>query len=177
MERRLQQHGFVEPDLRLTLRGKLAAGIVAANDPLTLIQAWTAGLLPRTPLAEFVAGLTPFLAQRKTQQEGTEDPLYVKLAALQHQIWQGEETEMRLGSWMLGPMRQWMAGDSILAITLESEVAAGHLCKELQRMQELLRQLADAAEQAGDCELQQICPQASAALTRGLPFVPSLFLR
>lgn len=177
LERRLTQQGFLASDLQLTLKGKLAAGIVAANDALTLIQAWTSGLLPREPLADFVAGLTPFLAQRKTQQEGTDDPLYVKLAALQHQIWEGDEADMRLGSWMLGPMRQWMGGASVLAITLESDVAAGHLCKELQRTQELLRQLAEAAMYAGDCELQQLCPQASAALTRGLPFVPSLFLR
>ena len=177
MEARLRQHGFLEADLQLTLRGKLAASIVAVNDPLTLVQAWTAGLLPRESLAAFVAGLTPFLAQRKAQQRGAEDPLFAKLTALQHQIWQGDETELLLGSWMLAPMRQWMGGASVVELTLTFGLAAGHLCKEVQRTQELLRQLAEAAVRAGDADLARLCARASDVLLRGLPFVPSLFLR
>lgn len=182
---RLRAHQFVtDDDDVLTHPGRLAAGLVAVADPLTLVMAWTSGILPRDDPVTFVTALTPFLAQWRARQptwttSGDDDDgdgaRYVRLCALQHTIWEGEEA--KLGSWMLAPMRQWMQGTSVHAIVTHSDVAVGHVCKEIQRTHELLRQLDDAARAAGDDDLAHTCAAAQERLARGLPFVQSLHLR
>ena len=181
LRRRLQDARFVTHDDLLTVSGKLGAGILATNDPITLVAAWTSNALPRAPLAHFVAALTPFLASwragRMTSEDGALLRTYGALCTLQHEIWGGDEADFKLGAWMLEPMRLWMEGASIGRITQETDVSAGHACKEIQRTGELLRQMTEAAEYAGDTTLAQLCGRARQALTRGLPFVQSLHLR
>ena len=181
LRRRLRNARFVDKDDLLSVSGKLGAGILATNDPITLVTAWTSNVLPRAPVSHFVALLTPFLAAWRAGgsdiDDGTLRHAYGALCALQHTLWEGDESDFKLGSWMVEPMRMWMEGASIGRITRETSVSVGHACKEIQRMGELLRQLTDAAEHAGDQALGLLCEHARKVLMRGLPFVQSLHLR
>ena len=86
---------------------------------------------------------------------------------------------MKLGSWMIQPLLLWLgpAQASVAHIVEHTDVAAGHFCKELLRVDELLRQMRDAADIAGDPALAAMSDAGRDALVRGLPFTPSFFLR
>ena len=102
-------HGFVAADSETpTLKGKMAACLVAPEDPLVLVEAWTANLLPRGDVPTFVALLSAFLAQARRNQE--HDPawsgVFGKLQRLRQTFWGC--ADMKLGSWMIQPLLLWL---------------------------------------------------------------------
>ena len=121
------------------------------------------------------------MAPWRPGQESTSSPTlqqtYALLCQIQHDVWKGDEVDFKVGSWMLEPMRLWMEGASVHALTEETDISVGHACKAIQRMAELLRQMEASAAFAGDQKLGALCATAREKLVRGLPFVPSLYLR
>ena len=74
----------------------------------------------------------------------------------------------------MGPIYQWSSGKSIVEIVETYGVNPGHLCKVVQRLCQLLQQLASAART--DHKLTALCNDGLTKVKRGLPFVKSMFL-
>ena len=179
--RLLEEHGFSSDNVPTT-RGKLAAGLLAPSDPLTLVDAWTSGELPRRDVAGFVAALTCFLHPRKhddPSEPSTDDSkAFKRLLARQRALHGGDDSlapSLGCGAW--DAMRGWAEGRCVAEVCAETGVSPGHLCKDVLRLQELLRQMMDAARTVGDGSLVAQCEAAQTATQRGLPFLRSSLLR
>jgi len=173
----LRRHRFVDEEDLPQLKGRMAAELVAPDDGLCVVECWIEGLLPRSDPLRFGPLLSCFLAQPKHDQQcpAEWEPALEALQRRRRQLWGCGD--LRLGCWMIEPLRRWMAGQPVSTIHHETGVPVGHFCKEVLRMLELLRQLAAAGEVAGDPALGALCEQCTERLRRGLPFVPSLHLR
>ena len=74
-------------------------------------------------------------------------------------------------------MRGWAEGRCVAEVCASTGAPPGHLCKDVLRLQELLRQMEDAARAIGDGRLVGECEAARALTQRGLPFLRSAMLR
>ena len=79
------------------------------------------------------------------------------------------------GAW--DAMHAWASGRCVAQACADFGVAPGWLCKAVLRLQELLRQMEEAARAAGDASLVRQCAAAQACTARGLPFLRSAMLR
>ena len=79
---------------------------------------------------------------------------------------------------MMEPIKMWMEGKSIYEICTKLDYASpGHICKTIQRLIQLLEQLQEASQRIGDTSLDSLCGFTKRKATRGLPFVPSMYLK
>lgn len=172
---KLIAYGFLGKDRVVTTKGRMVIGILGTSDPLCLVESWTNNLLPRQSPAAFASALSCFLQNKRNRQPADLTGVYANLCDLQRHI-AGDEEE--LGTNMMEPIRDWMEGKSILQICSQYEYAsAGHVCKTIQRLCQLLEQLEEAAVRVGDTNLQELCDETGRKATRGLPFLPSLYLK
>lgn len=166
----LKQHKFINKKEMPTMKGKMAAHILSAEDPLTLVE-----FLTNTEYDEndIVPILTIFL-RTKRNNDPMGDTLYSKIVGIQKKIWKMKNTS--LGTTMIDPMKMWMAGSSVAQIVQQCDISVGHFCKEALRMKELLTQIADTCTNIGDFELHDTIARQNSRLQRGLPFLSSSFL-
>ena len=152
------------------MKGKMAAHILSAEDPLTLVE-----FLTNTEYDEndIVPILTIFL-RTKRNNDPMGDTLYSKIVGIQKKIWKMKNTS--LGTTMSDPRKMWMAGSSVAQIVQQCDISVGHFCKEALRMKDLLTQIADTCTNIGDFELHDTIARQNSKLQRGLPFLSSSFL-
>jgi len=168
-------YGFIDKDRIVTSKGRMCIGILGTSDPLCMVEAWTNNLLPRDTEANFAAALSCFLQNKRSRQPKDHTGVYEQLCDLQRHV-AGDEDE--LGTNMMLPMYDWMQSKSILTICSTYEYASpGHVCKTIQRLCQLLEQLQEAAGRVGDESLEDLCDRTIRVAKRGLPFLPSLYLR
>ncbi len=173
--RKLVAYGFLDKDRIVTSKGRMCIGILGTSDPLCLIESWTNNLLPRRSESAFASALSCFLQNKRNRQPADHTGVYHKLCDLQRHI-AGDDDE--LGTNMMLPVYDWMEGKSILEICSTYDYAsAGHVCKTIQRLCQLLEQLLEAAVRVGDTGLAELCDSTTRRATRGLPFLPSLYLK
>lgn len=167
----LKKNGFVSKAETLLTKGKMAAGVLSPDDPLTMIEFLTQNDYDEN---DIIPLLTCFLRQKKNNEPmGSAD--FTKIVKLQKNIWTLKNET--LGSSMMKPMRMWMNGHSVLDIVENTDISAGHFCKEALRMKELLTQVADACAKVGNFELEKLMTEKNQKLQRGLPFLQSSFLK
>ncbi len=171
---KLQQFGFLDENKFVTpYKGRLVPTLVGCDDPVTLVEAWVKNILPRECPVRFSVALTCFLQNKRHRQPKDGTGLYDKLCELQHHV--GDVHE--LGTSMMAPIQMWMEGKSVCCIcqTLE-EASPGHVCKTVQRLIQLLKQMQEAGGRVNDDVLVRLCDAAARKATRGLPFVESIML-
>ena len=167
----LKANDFVTKNEVPTLKGKMAAGVLSTDDPLTLIEFITQNSFEHS---ELIPLLTCFLRQKKNNDPPGPSS-YRKIVTIQKNMWKLKNET--LGTTMIEPMRLWMSGHSVSHIVENCDISVGHFCKEALRMKELLSQLSDTCAKVGNVELEQICRTQNEKLQRGLPFLQSSFLK
>lgn len=167
----LKQNGYVNQDEIPTVKGKMAAGVLSPDDPLTLIEFITQNNFEHS---ELIPLLTCFLRQKKYSDPPGSDA-YQNIVNIQKNIWTRKNET--LGTTMMEPMKLWMSGHSVSYIVNHCDISAGHFCKEALRMKELLSQLKETCAKVGNTELETICEEQNSRLQRGLPFLQSSFLK
>ena len=73
-------------------------------------------------------------------------------------------------------MHAWCSGESFSAVCARTTMFEGSMTRHIRRLEEVLRQLADAARAIGNDELQAKFQATTKALKRGLPFAASLYI-
>ena len=170
---KLTDIGFIEKGI-LTKKGKMIPGILGCEDPICLVESWYKNVLPRHSETAFASALTCFLQNHRHNQPMDETGVYAKLCSLQKHI----ADENDLGTNMMEPIKMWMEGTSINKICNKLDYASpGHICKTIQRLIQLLDQLQEASQRIGDTSLDSLCDSTKRKATRGLPFVPSMYLK
>jgi len=167
----LKKHGFLDSKEMPTLKGKMAAGVLSTEDPLTLVEFITQA---EYSTAELVPLLTCFLRKKRKQDPPGPDT-YKVMVRLQKAIWTVKNET--LGTTMIHPMTMWMKGHSVADIVDSCDISVGHFCKEALRMKEMLRQLMDVCKTIGNVELEQLFREQNAIMERGLPFLPSSMIK
>ena len=167
----LKTHAFINTNEIPTLKGKMAAGILCPDDPLTLIEFLTTNEYDPD---DIVPLLTCFLRKKK-HSDTCSNKTYQHMVKLQKQIWTLKNET--LGTTMIVPMRLWMSGKSVAHIVQQCDISVGHFCKEALRMKEMLTQITDACHKIGNFELENMVAEQNVKLQRGLPFLQSSFLQ
>lgn len=70
----------------------------------------------------------------------------------------------------------WAKGASFLEVSKMTDVFEGSIIRVMRRLEELLRQLAQAAKAIGNTELEQKFASAISLIKRDIIFHPSLYL-
>lgn len=172
---KLKDFGFIDTNGIVSYKGRMVPGILGCEDVLCLVEAWTNNLLPRDNESDFARALTCFLQNHRHNQPADHTGLYAKLCTLQKHI--GDENA--LGTNQMEPMRLWTEGQhSIYEICQQCPYTSpGHLCKTIQRLNQLLEQLQEAAGRTNDTVLEDLCDRTIRKTKRGLPFVLSMYLK
>ena len=167
----LKEYHFISDNEIPSIKGKMAAGVLSPDDPLTLIEFLTKNEFKQEDLVPL---LTCFLRKKRNNEpQGNND--YNKIVELQKEIWKLKNET--LGTTMMEPMRMWMNGHSVSYIVQNSDISVGHFCKEALRMKELLSQVSETCAKIGNYELENIFVKNNEKLQRGLPFLESSFLK
>jgi len=167
----LKNNNFITENETPTLKGKMAAGVLSTEDPLTLIE-----ILTRNEYSEedVIPTLTSFL-RKKRHNEPAGNKLYQKAVNIQKDIWKLKNET--LGTSMIYPMQLWFAGHPVSYIVQNCDISVGHFCKEALRMKELISQLINTSNLVGNTELETLFQKKNEQLQRGLPFIQSTFLK
>lgn len=166
--RKLQTLGYLKNHIP-TAKGRLVSALLAVEDPVTLVECWYQHILPRNNVHQFVSGLTCFLVGKK--HDDSHNDFCHQLSQKSDEV---DLCDQQPGSSYMGPIYQWSSGKSIVEIVETYGVNPGHLCKVVQRLCQLLQQLASAART--DHKLTALCNDGLTKVKRGLPFVKSMFL-
>ena len=70
----------------------------------------------------------------------------------------------------------WAKGQSFLEVSKMTEVFEGSIIRVMRRLEELLRQLSQAAKAIGNTDLEQKFASAITLIKRDIIFHPSLYL-
>jgi ATP-dependent RNA helicase DOB1 len=70
----------------------------------------------------------------------------------------------------------WCSGDAFTDICERTTLFEGTLTRNIRRLGEVLRQMADASRAIGNEELEKKFEDTITSLTRGLPFAASLYV-
>ena len=167
----LKKFEFISQNEIPTMKGKMAAGVLSPDDPLTLVEFLTKNEFNHQ---ELVPLLTCFL-RRKRNNDPPGNETYRNIVKLQKGIWKRKNET--LGTTMIEPMKLWMSGHSVSYIVEQCDISAGHFCKEALRMKELLSQITNVCEKIGNVELECLCKHQNEKMQRGLPFLQSSFLK
>ena len=158
----------------LTWKAKLAAALVGTEFPLLLIETYTHKLFPTTP-AKFAAILSCFLVENKHSDPFDSESIpgiYREILKLNEET---ALTDAEPSCRFVDAIYMWATGISIKTICEKTNVNVGHFCKLVNRLVQLLEQLESV--DVGNKDLSERCESAVELIKKGLPFVPSLYLR
>ena len=167
----LQKHGFIDSEEIPTIKGKMAAGVLCTEDPLTLVEFITQAEYSEE---ELIPILTCFLRKKKND-DPSGSKIFQNIVRIQKNIWTLKNHS--LGTTMIHPMQMWMNGHSVTDIVNSCDISVGHFCKEALRMKELLSQLVDVCHIIGNTRLEELFMKQNKKLQRGLPFLPSSMIK
>jgi len=164
--RKLESLGYLAQRVP-TAKGRLVSALLAVEDPVTLVECWYRHVLPRDDVHRFLSGLTCFLVEEKHDEPHNEFCAQVK--GISDEV---DLCDQQAGSLYMGPIYQWSCGKPVAAIVQTYGVNVGHFCKVVQRLCQLLQQMATVA----DSKLAGLCEEGMRKIKRGLPFLRSMFL-
>ena len=188
----LKDLSFIDDGARILLKGKVACEI-HSGDELVLTELILDNVLAEYEPAEIAALLSAFVFQEKTDSEPT---LTAKLSKgiktitdiaenvnkvqeLYQVIQTGEEgsdfaTKPRFG--LVEVVYEWARGMSFKNITDLTDVLEGTIVRTITRLDEVCREVKNAARIIGDPELYQKMQTAQEMIKRDITAVASLYM-
>ncbi len=165
---RLQALGYTDDGAVATTKGRMATQLVGCEDPVSLTECFFRKCLPTDDPCIFPAALTCFLT---TGVDGPFNAVHQTFRALMDEVGlcDGESSSL-----YFGPVWSYCRGMPIADILRTyKNTNVGHLCKTVQRVVQLLEQIAQAWDAE---EIRAVCAESLGRLKRGLPFVVSTFI-
>lgn len=167
----LERFEYIKGNI-LTWKAKLAAALIGTEFSLLLIETYTHKLMPEDP-AKFAAILSCFLVEKKHNDPFDSESIpgiYRKILKLNEEK---ALNDLEPSCRFVDAIYLWATGTSITTICEKTNV--GHFCKLVNRLVQLLIQIQSV--DVGNRDLSERCESAVKLIKRGLPFVPSLYLR
>ncbi|KNC52605.1 uncharacterized protein AMSG_08468 [Thecamonas trahens ATCC 50062] len=189
MQRVLRRLGHLSTDNVIELKGRVAVEI-NAGDELVLTEMMFDGLFSTLTPAEVAGILSCFVFQGKSKEQVKIQPnvtkVLNKMKIITRRIGQVKidcKLEVDLEEYVesfpphvLPAVMAWADGKSFAEVMKLTDVFEGSIIRAMRRLDELLRQLGDAAKSIGDADLETKFGQASAAIKRDIVFAASLYL-
>lgn len=190
MKRVLRRLGYVDADNVVQAKGRVACEINSA-DELLCTELIFNGVFNTLDAAQSAALLSCFVSNEKGDEDGgpTREELAAPLRALQAAARRIAEvsqdcklpldTEEYVKSFHADCMElvyAWVNGAKFVDICGMTKQFEGSVIRVIRRLEELTRQLADAAKAIGDMELSKKFAEASTKMRRDIVFAASLYL-
>jgi antiviral helicase SKI2 len=186
----LQRMGYLDENRTVTLKGRVACEI-ATGDELVGTEIIFAGVLADVPAAEAVALLASLVFQEKNASPPTlqgslkvacDRAKELAFTAGEIQAAQGiqiapdefVETTMRFG--LSEVVYEWAKGTPFSDICQFTDVQEGSIVRTIVRLDEMCRDVRNAARIMGDSILYAKMEEASAAIKRDIVFSASLYV-
>ncbi|RMZ79548.1 hypothetical protein DV737_g3400, partial [Chaetothyriales sp. CBS 132003] len=189
----LKDLGFVDPDLRVQLKGKVACEVHSA-DELVLTELILENVLSQYEPEEIVALLSCFVFQEKSDNEPSfnerlkkgveqisEIHEKVKNYEILHQVILGadeggnkEDGRPRFG--LVEVVYEWARGESFKNIMGLTDVMEGTIVRVVTRLDETCREVMSAARLVGDPGLYAKMEKAREMIRRDVVFTASLYM-
>ncbi|PHH61332.1 hypothetical protein CDD81_466 [Ophiocordyceps australis] len=186
----LKELGFIDDATRIQLKGKVACEI-HSGDELVLTELILDNTLAAYDPAEIAALLSAFVFQEKTQTEPT---LSSTLTAgrdailaiaekvndvqtrLQVAALSAEEAGSMARFGLMEVVYEWARGMSFKNITALTDVLEGTIVRTITRLDEVCREVKNAARIVGDHDLYQKMQQSQEMIKRDITAVASLYM-
>lgn len=176
-------------DHSILLKGKMAAEI-STGDELVLTEMIFNSSFPLLPLRDMVALLSCTVCEEKNDDgfvfsEENAKTFEILRGAVQKvcSVMNGCGLEMteaayfdRFSYEMMDVVKMWMSGYTFNEICEGTEIFEGTIIRVFKRLEELLRQLSDAALVIGNAELANLFSQGIFLIKRDIVFANSLYL-
>jgi len=165
---RLQTLGYANGAVA-TAKGRMATQLVGCEDPVSLNECFFRKVIPTNDACIFAAALTCFLT---TGQDGPYNAVHQTFRTVMDEVGLRDAESSSL---YFGPVWSYCYRKMSIAdiINTYKNVSVGHLCKTIQRVVQLIEQIAKAWD---DEETRTVCDESLRLLKRGLPFVSSTFV-
>lgn len=186
----LQRMGYLDENRTITLKGRVACEI-STGDELVGTEIIFAGVLGDIPFEEAVALLAALVFQEKNAsppslegslKEACERAKELAFAAGELQLAQGiqiapdefVETTMNFG--LSEVVYEWARGTQFADICRLTDVQEGSVVRTIVRLDEMCRDVRNAARIMGDSTLYAKMEEASTAIKRDIVFSASLYI-
>ncbi|EPS69767.1 hypothetical protein M569_04995 [Genlisea aurea] len=188
-KRVLRRLGYLTDDGVVELKGKVACEISSA-DELTLTELVFNGVLSGIPSEEMVSLLSCFVWREKLHEARKPrdelDSLFAQLQDVARRVAKVQleckvqiDVEGFVDSFRPDIMEAayaWAKGSKFCEIMEMIPVFEGSLIRAIRRLEEVLRQLTEAARSIGEAELEEKCQEAVVKIKRDIVFAASLYL-
>lgn len=191
MKRVLRRLGYTSSEDIVETKGRVACEIYAANE-LVLSELMFEGVFNQLSVEQTVALLSCFIFDEKTKKDG-QSKMLEDLAAPFRQLQETarrvakiqleakieldeEEFVGKLNAGLMQAVFAWAKGSKFSEILKMTTVFEGSIIRCMRRLEELLRELAQAAKSIGNTELEYKFTEGTARVKRDIAFAASLYL-
>jgi ATP-dependent RNA helicase DOB1 len=191
MKRVLRRLGYVTEDGVLSAKGRFACELTV-GDEIILTDMVFDGTFNDLATEQIVGMLSCFVFQEGPNDESEtklkpemQAPIrmmqtvirnYVKVCVDAKMVMDEEETVNKFNTAMVGIAYAWCKGAKFSEVIKLTEIMEGSIVRAIRRLDELLRQLAQACTSIGNRELNAKFADASTKIHRGVIFTASLLL-
>uniref|UniRef100_A0A1I7TDH5 Superkiller viralicidic activity 2-like 2 n=1 Tax=Caenorhabditis tropicalis TaxID=1561998 RepID=A0A1I7TDH5_9PELO len=187
-KRVLRRLGYLRNDDALELKGRVACEL-SASDELILTEMLLKGLFNSLDVAQTAALLSCFVFQDNCSAPKLSTELQTCLSELHEQARNvakvSNECKMELvedkyvssfNPGLMDVVSQWVSGASFNEIVKTTDVFEGSIIRCLRRLEEVLREMINAAKACSNKDLEQKFEDARKNLKRDIVFAASLYL-
>jgi len=191
MKRVLRRLGYVSPQDVIETKGRVACELTA-GDELVLTELIFQGMFNDLDIPHTVALLSCFIFDEKTEvnmskikeamigpirqvQETARRIAKVESESKVESV-EAEEYAARFKPALVEIMLAWCSGVKFVEICKITEIFEGSIIRAMRRLEELLRQLQQAAKVIGNTELENKFAQGITQIKRDIVFAASLYL-
>ncbi|KAF1757967.1 hypothetical protein GCK72_014425 [Caenorhabditis remanei] len=187
-KRVLRRLGYLRNDDSLELKGRVACEL-SASDELILTEMLLKGLFNSLDVAQTAALLSCFVFQDNCSAPKLSSELQTCLSELHEQARHvakvSNECKMEIvedkyvssfNPGLMDVVSQWVNGASFNEIVKTTDVFEGSIIRCLRRLEEVLREMINAAKACANSELEQKFEEARKNLKRDIVFAASLYL-
>lgn len=190
----LKELGFIDQNSVVKLKGRVACEI-NAGDSLVLTEMLMDNVFADMDGKEVVALLSAFVFQEKTQvpldeikarltprlNDALSDTQLIvqKVAVIQrnYQLHVSVDEYMKqvLNIGLAEVVYEWASGTPFIKIIQLTDILEGSIVRAITRLDELCREMRDAARTVGNTELYRVLDEGLAAIKRDIVFAASLY--
>ena len=188
-KRVLRRLGFISQDDIVDLKGKVACEI-STGDELLLTELIFNGMFTELTPSQCAAILSCFVFQERSKETRKPNPVldepYKQLTEMASKIAKvSKEAKLDIiekeyvesfRSELMDVVYRWCNGASFTEICQMTDVYEGSLIRTFRRLEELLKQIVDAAKTIGNTELEKKMTDCEALIHRGIIAANSLYL-
>lgn len=188
-KRVLRRLGFISQDDIVDLKGKVACEI-STGDELLLTELIFNGMFTDLTPAQCAALLSCFVFQERSRETRKPNPIldepYKALTEMASKIAKvSKEAKLDITekayvesfrSELMDVVYRWCEGATFTEICQMTDVYEGSLIRTFRRLEELLKQIVDAAKTIGNTELEEKMTECEKLIHRGIVSANSLYL-